>query len=512
MKRGKLEAIEGKIAGQVFVIPQEGELSLGRVPENEIVVIDPRVSRKHCIFYQSESGTMVKDLGSSNGTRLNGERQKSAVLLKHGDQVRTGSVTFRFDEEELEHQSEETREFEELSLSTKPDEQPPSGAAAAPSPKPAPSPPVNRDPTEGSESGSGAYPRERPARPATPEPQARPAPQPAPPAQAQPTPPAQSRPAPQPAQPTPPAQPRPAPQPAQPAPPAQAQPAPKSAQAAPKPKKTDPMIGTVEGDYDIQELLGKGAVGAVYKARQISTGRTVAYKILHSAVEENNTAVQRFIREAKTGAQLRHPTITTVYDLGKAEKHLYLAMEYVDGSNLHDIVVKKGVLEQPAAAIMFYSLADGLYHAHQANIVHRDLKPANIMVTKDNKPKLTDLGLAKSLDSSEVQVTAMGTLLGTPGYMAPEQAQGSPDIDSRVDIYSLGATLYYAVTRHHPFSGKNMLDIIKRSITEDPVNPIVHNSSLSLDFVRVIQKAMKRDLAGRYQTCQELADDMAKFL
>ncbi|MDP6113828.1 MAG: FHA domain-containing serine/threonine-protein kinase [Planctomycetota bacterium] len=510
MKRGKLEAIEGKIAGQVFVILQEGELSLGRVPENEIVVIDPRVSRKHCIFYQSESGTMVKDLGSSNGTRLNGERQKSAVLLKNGDQVRTGSVTFRFDEEELEHQSEETREFEELSLSTKPDEQPPSGAAAAPAPRPAPSPPVNRDPAEGSESGSGAYPQERPARPAAPEPQARPAPQPAqptPPAQAQPaqpTPQAQARSAPQPAQPTPQAQAPPA-QPAQPTPPAQPRP-------TPKPKKTDPMVGTVEGDYDIQDLLGKGAVGAVYKARQISTGRTVAYKILHSAVEENNTAVQRFIREAKTGAQLRHPTITTVYDRGKAEKHLYLAMEYVDGSNLHDIVVKNGVLEQAAAAVMFYSLADGLYHAHQANIVHRDLKPANIMVTKDNKPKLTDLGLAKSLDSSEVQVTAMGTLLGTPGYMAPEQAQGSPDIDSRVDIYSLGATLYYAVTRHHPFSGKNMLDIIKRSITEDPVNPIVHNSNLSLDFVRVIQKAMKRDLAGRYQTCQELADDMAKFL
>ncbi|MDA1138775.1 MAG: serine/threonine-protein kinase [Planctomycetota bacterium] len=435
MKRGQLEAIEGKIAGQVFVIPLEGELSLGRVPENEIVVIDPRVSRKHCIFYQSESGTMVKDLGSSNGTRVNGERQVSAVLLKIGDEVRTGAVTFRFDEETLDSQSEETREFEELPASKKPDEPP----TAETGPTPAQSP------------------RAAPA----PQPPARPAPSPPP---------------------------------------------------AAKPKNADPMVGTTEGDYEIQELLGKGAVGAVYKARQKSTGRTVAYKILHSEVKGNNTAVQRFIREAKTGAQLRHPTITTVYDLGKADNHLYLAMEYVEGSNLHDIVAKNGVLEQKQAAVMFYALADGLHHAHQANIVHRDLKPANIMVTRDNKPKLTDLGLAKSLDSSEVQVTAMGTLLGTPGYMAPEQAQGSPDIDSRVDIYSLGATLYYAVTRRHPFTGKTMLDIIKRSITEDSVNPIVHNSNLSLDFVRVIQKAMKRKLTERYQTCREFCDDMVKFL
>jgi serine/threonine protein kinase len=389
---------------------------------------------------------MVKDLGSSNGTRVNGERQTSAVLLKNGDEVRTGAVIFRFDEEVLEHQSEETREFEELAGANKTAE--PTTSETGPTPAQRPRPAAEN-------SGAGTPPRERP-RPPAPKP--------------------------------------PAPAPAE------------------KPKKVDPMVGTVEGDYEIQDLLGKGAVGAVYKARQISTGRTVAYKILHSEVSDNNTAVQRFIREAKTGAQLRHPTITTVYDLGKAEKHLYLAMEYVDGSNLHDIVVKDGVLDQKQAAIMFYALADGLQHAHQAKIVHRDLKPANIMVTKDSKPKLTDLGLAKSLDSSEVQVTAMGTLLGTPGYMAPEQAQGSPDIDSRVDIYSLGATLYYAVTRHHPFSGKSMLDIIKRSITEDPVNPIVHNSNLSLDFVRVIQKAMKRDLAGRYQTCQELCDDMVKFL
>jgi serine/threonine-protein kinase len=157
-------------------------------------------------------------------------------------------------------------------------------------------------------------------------------------------------------------------------------------------------------------------------------------------------------------------------------------------------------------------VADGLFHAHAFNIVHRDLKPDNIMVTRYGMSKLTDLGLAKSLVDPTVQVTAMGMAVGTPGYMAPEQATKGNDIDHRVDIFALGATLYHTVTGRPPFTGKSPLDILRKSLSEEPVPPTQYNESLTIQFVQVIEKAMAKDPDLRFADCREMAEALAEFV
>jgi serine/threonine protein kinase len=279
------------------------------------------------------------------------------------------------------------------------------------------------------------------------------------------------------------------------------------------PKCTDKigLVGQTFAGYRVVKLLGKGAVGAVYRADQISTNRPVALKVLHPDVAEGDTAVKRFIREAQTGAQLRHPNIVQVYELGNEQGRPFIAMEFIEGESLHDLVARAGPFSMQNGARVIGPIADALFHAHQASIVHRDLKPANIMVTKDGVPKLTDLGLAKSLVDPTVQVTAMGMAVGTPGYMAPEQATGGHSIDHRVDIYALGATLYHTVTGHPPFSGKSPLIVLRQSLTDEPVPATQYNPSLSPEFVQIVQKAMAKNADLRFQTCREMADALSRY-
>ncbi len=272
------------------------------------------------------------------------------------------------------------------------------------------------------------------------------------------------------------------------------------------------LAGLTMGGYRMLRLIGKGGVGSVYKAEQVSTGRFVALKVLHPDVAEGETAVKRFHREGRTGAQLQHPNITMIYEQGTMEGRPFISMEFVEGESLHDLVVREGGLSQERAAQLLAPVADGLFHAHAFNIVHRDLKPANIMVTRYGMSKLTDLGLAKSLVDPTVQVTAMGMAVGTPGYMAPEQATKGNDIDHRVDIFALGATMYHTVTGRPPFTGKSPLDILRKSLSEDPLPPTQFIGSLTTQFAQVIEKAMAKDPDLRFGDCREMAEALAEFV
>jgi pSer/pThr/pTyr-binding forkhead associated (FHA) protein/tRNA A-37 threonylcarbamoyl transferase component Bud32 len=271
------------------------------------------------------------------------------------------------------------------------------------------------------------------------------------------------------------------------------------------------LVGLEFQGYEVQAILGRGAIGTVYKANQLSLERMVALKLLHPSLTSQEVAVKRFLREARTGAKLHHPNIVSLFDQGSQEGRYFIAMEYVDGKTLSQILAVEGPFKQARAAYVFKAIAEALGYAHEAEIVHRDIKPANIMITHEGIPKLTDLGLAKSLADSEMQVTAAGMVVGTPGYISPEQVMDWDGIDHRVDIFALGASLYYTVTCNAPFVGKSPIETLKKTTTDVPTDPCEINSKLTEGFTRVIYKALEKDPKNRYQNCLDMADALAEF-
>ena len=205
--------------------------------------------------------------------------------------------------------------------------------------------------------------------------------------------------------------------------------------------------------YTILETLGQGGLGVVYKARQDSIGRTVALKVMFPNLVSNKEYVQRFMREAKVSAELDHPNIVRGIDFGEAEGYYFFAMEYVNGGSLKEIIKEKGIFDEQEAVLVILKIADALKYAENRNLIHRDIKPENIMLTKDGIPKLCDLGLAKTLESTDMSLTRTGIIMGTPHYISPEQAVGQKDLDIRSDIYSLGITLYHMITGDVPYQG-----------------------------------------------------------
>jgi len=289
-------------------------------------------------------------------------------------------------------------------------------------------------------------------------------------------------------------------------------------QATPETKQTETesegrdQAGQVMAGYEIVELIGTGAIGAVYKAKQVSLDRFVALKMLNPNMTTQETAVKRFLREARTGAKIRHPNVVSLYDQGEVDGQYYIAMEFVDGRTLLDIVSTGGPLSQDQAAAVFMSVCEALFHAHEEGIVHRDIKPANIMVTQDGVPKLTDMGLAKSLIDSEFNITAPGMVVGTPGYISPEQVFDLDEIDHRADIFGLGASLYFAVTGLPPFIGTTPVETMRQSAEEEPAPPEQFNPAVTKEFEQVISKALAKEAADRFQTALEMAEALAAFV
>lgn len=275
----------------------------------------------------------------------------------------------------------------------------------------------------------------------------------------------------------------------------------------------DALIGTLLGDYEIESRIGRGGMGVVYLARQLSLDRPVAIKVLPAELCEDHEYVDRFLREARAAAHLNHPSIIQIFDAGVSENLYFFVMEYVDGKNLGQLVRDHGHIEECEALRIVHKVAMGLAFAHHRGIVHRDVKPENIMLTSQGMVKLGDLGLAKwKPNDYDISLTASGTTMGTPYYISPEQIRGLKDIDGRADIYSLGMTLYHLLGGRPPFAQGSAAEIMAQHLSEEmpPLEKI--NASLSPPTIELV-KAMtvkKREL--RIQSMDEVANATAEML
>jgi WD40 repeat protein/tetratricopeptide (TPR) repeat protein/tRNA A-37 threonylcarbamoyl transferase component Bud32 len=271
------------------------------------------------------------------------------------------------------------------------------------------------------------------------------------------------------------------------------------------------------GDYELIGELAQGGMGIVYYARQISLQRAVAIKIIRSGLFATESEVERFRTEAQAAANLDHPNIVPLYEVGRHEGHHFLSMKLIEGGSLAEwIAHSEPELSHPRrlrrTARLIAVLARAVQHAHQRGVLHRDLKPANVLLDSEDRPYLTDFGLAKLL-SREQNLTATLTVLGTPAYMAPEQAAGdSKRITTSADIYSLGAILYELLTGAPPFSGADPFLILERVRTQEPSRPRALNPKVDRDLETICLKCLEKEPARRYPTAEALAEDLDRWL
>ncbi|MCU0723599.1 MAG: serine/threonine protein kinase, partial [Planctomycetes bacterium] len=215
--------------------------------------------------------------------------------------------------------------------------------------------------------------------------------------------------------------------------------------------------------HRLLEEIGRGAVGTVYRAKQTALDRVVALKVLPKVLVESRREVDRFLREARLAATLAHPGVVKVYEVGETEDRYFISMEFVPGESLAARVARQGVLPPGRALAMARDAAAALAHAHARGVIHRDLKPANVMLAADGAVKIVDLGLARGTAAvPSDRITEIGVLVGTPEFMAPEQARDPGAVDGRADVWALGATLYFALAGRPPFEGRNALDVLAR--------------------------------------------------
>lgn len=281
------------------------------------------------------------------------------------------------------------------------------------------------------------------------------------------------------------------------------------------PKPANEPAGNAElalkkiGKYEIQKKIGAGGMGAVYLASDTTLRRVCALKVLPQDKASNPTLVKRFKAEARSAANLRHDNIVAVYETGEADGYLYIALEYVDGTDVANLVHKRGMIPLKRSVEMVRQVTTALDHALQQGIVHRDIKPGNLLVRRDGIVKLADLGLARSLDDNiDTSITRAGTTVGTVDYMSPEQARDSKAADVRSDIYSLGCTWYFMLTGEPPFNEGSLTNKL-RAHAETPIpDPRSLNPAVSEAVFGVLRRMTEKKPARRYQTPKELLDDL----
>ena len=251
--------------------------------------------------------------------------------------------------------------------------------------------------------------------------------------------------------------------------------------------------------YEILGTLGSGGMGTVWHARDRALDREVALKVLSDKCADDPAFVQRFTTEARAAASLNHPNIVQIYEFGQTGGGHYLAMELVDGPSIKEELKRRGRFTESQTVGMARQACAALAVAHAAGIVHRDIKPDNMMLTREGRFKLVDLGLAKRL-SEEFSQTVTGQSMGTPHFISPEQILGRGEIDARADIYSLGATMYYLASGTVPFDGTSGPHIMSRHLNDPLPDPRLAVPELSADFCRLIGRMMAKEPADRYQT------------
>jgi predicted Ser/Thr protein kinase len=264
--------------------------------------------------------------------------------------------------------------------------------------------------------------------------------------------------------------------------------------------------------YDIVGELGRGGMGVVYKARQAGLDRVVALKMILAGAHAGPAQRARFRTEAAAIARLQHPNIVQIHHVGECDGNLFFAMEMVEGGSLAT-AAGTGPWEPRRAAAVAEKLARAVHAVHSEGIVHRDLKPHNVLLTADGEPKVVDFGLAKLAGADQMEATVTGAVLGTPGYMAPEQAEGrSRDVGSHTDVYALGAILYHLLTGRPPFRAETPLATIRRIVSEDPVPPRSRQPEVPPDLDAVCLKCLAKEPRDRYPSAAALADDLRHVL
>jgi len=265
----------------------------------------------------------------------------------------------------------------------------------------------------------------------------------------------------------------------------------------------------IAGRYELVESIGKGGMSTVYKAQDRLLERIVAIKVLHEHFTQDEEYVERFRREARSVAQLSHPNIVTVIDRGEDEGRQYIVFEYVEGENLKQLVERIGPMPVRDALLLTLQMARALSFAHQRGLIHRDVKPQNILLNADGQAKMTDFGIARSVDVQGVTVT--GTVLGTSEYIAPEQARGQR-VDAQTDVYSLGVVLYELLTGGVPFEGDNFVSVALQHVNEPVPSVLEHRPEVPTRLALAVERAMAKSPEHRYDSMDELVGELEACL
>jgi beta-lactam-binding protein with PASTA domain/predicted Ser/Thr protein kinase len=270
----------------------------------------------------------------------------------------------------------------------------------------------------------------------------------------------------------------------------------------------DTLINTLfDGRYRVIRRLGSGGMANVYLAEDEELGRRVAIKVLDDRHAKDEQFVERFRREAKNAASLSHPNIVSIYDRGEAEGTFYIAMEYIEGRSLKELVVARGPLAIGQAVAYARQILGAIRFAHRKGIVHRDIKPHNVLADSDGRLKVTDFGIARAGAAS--QMTEAGSIIGTAQYLSPEQARGAP-VDQRSDLYSVGVVLYELLTGSVPFTGDTPVEIAMKHISTVPEPPSARRPEVPNDLDLVVLRALAKDPKERFQSAEEMDAELAR--
>lgn len=263
--------------------------------------------------------------------------------------------------------------------------------------------------------------------------------------------------------------------------------------------------------FETIELLGQGGMGTVWKARQKDLPRTVALKVLNAGKLARASELKRFKIEASAAAKLQHPSLVSIYEVGEEHGCSYFTMEYVEGQTLAQLL-RGTPLEPRQAAELLLAMAEAIHYAHSRGVLHRDIKPGNVIVDAAGRPRIMDFGLAKEL-YLESSVTESNAVVGTPSYMSPEQAEGkTAEVSPKSDVYSLGAVLYEAVTGRPPFRAHNLSETLRQVIGDAPALPRSVNPKVPRDLETICLKCLQKEPVRRYQSAQDFADELGRFL